>query len=691
MVRIPCLRGNRPVVAVHSLLFMKTAFWICIGLASAGVATAPSISIAQTQELDQVVVTASRYEEDAQRVPSSMIVLTNQDLSNSGASSINEAISRLAGVIGRPSLYGGHEINLDLGGFGDTANSNLVVVIDGVPYKQGDASEVRLSSLALDQIERVEIQRGGSTVLYGEGAVAGVINIITKANTSHLPKTSTAMASMGVGSHNTREERAAATFVHEGLMITYAGLNRTTEGFRQQSAGKDRNNNLALQFRTGLARVGLNFSDTSEFAMTPGGLTYAQYAADRAAAQPDSLANNTWNRGQSSNAGLFAEASWQDILWRVDYKHRQRDYSALAVQYGNPVNMTFLTQSDVVGVSGTKFSALSFGKNSLVFGADHSNWKQGRNYPDSFDRVDLVSKSSAIYVKTDLDLTHQGLLITAGYRSEQLQKSQNILPGGNLFAAGTAENNATLSGWEVGLSQFITPAQTVYMRRSQSYRLPNIDEIGGALWIGTGPMPLKPQTSQENEVGWKYRLTDSTRVSLRYFQTELRHEIIFDPSQSANINLEPTRRHGVDLDGTHRLNRQWLIGGVISYKDAEFASGPNAGNAIPMVPRQSASLRMVWSLASQHTVSAYANLLRSQQVAGDFGNQSAKIPGYSTADLRYAYKTRNLETSVLIRNLFNRAYFGYATDVYPWGAPKFTSLYPDNLRNFMAVVKYNYQ
>ena len=207
-------------------------------------------------------------------------------------------------------------------------------------------------------------------------------------------------------------------------------------------------------------------------------------------------------------------------------------------------------------------------------------------------------------------------------------------------------------------------------------------------------MPLNPQTAQDNELGWKYRLAESTRVNLRIFTTELRNEIIFDPLQQpwpANINLEPTRRRGIDLDGSHRLSRQLLLGGVLSYKHADFVSGTHSGHAIPMVPRQTASLRAVWSLASQHTVSAYANLLGSQYVAGDFNNQLPKIGGYSTVDVRYAYKTRNLETSVMVRNLFNRGYFSYATDVAPGRDPKLISLYPDNLRNFMAVVKYTYQ
>ena len=661
-------------------IYMKTAHWICSGLSCVSLAFVPSLSTAQVPELDQIVVTASRYEEDVQRVPSSLIVLTRQELADSGASSINEAISRLTGILARPSLYGGHEINLDLGGFGDTAGSNLVVVIDGVPYKQGDASEVRLSSLSLDQIERVEIQRGASTVLYGEGAVGGVINIITKANTSQFAKSSMATASVGLGSKNTREARAAATFVNQGLSLSYAGLNRTTDGFRQQSAGKDRNNNLALQFRAEQARVGLNYAETSEFAQTPGGLTFEQYAANRTAAQPDSVANDARNRGQSSSAGLFVEAALKEVVWRMDYKHRQRDYSAVVVMGNLPYSMNFLTHSDVIAITGSKFSTFSFGENSLVFGADHSNWKQDRSFGSN-----LVSKSSALFAKNDFDLRQQGLRITAGYRSEQLQKRQDTIPGPAFL-----ENNASLSGWEMGLSQAINTSHSLYIRRSKSYRLPNIDEIVGA----PPSVRLNPQTAQDNELGWKYRLAESTRVNLRIFTTELRNEIIFDPLQQpwpANINLEPTRRRGIDLDGSHRLSRQLLLGGVLSYKHAEFVSGTHSGHAIPMVPRQTASLRAVWSLASQHTVSAYANLLGSQYVAGDFNNQLPKIGGYSTADVRYAYKTRNLETSVMVRNLFNRGYFSYATDVAPGRDPKLISLYPDNLRNFMAVVKYTYQ
>ena len=236
---------------------MKFTSLTCVGFAYASALLSAPVVLAQTSSLDQVVVTASRYSEDAQAVPSSLVVISQQDIRLSGSSTVNEAIARLSGIVARPSLYGGNEISLDLGGFGDAAASNLVVVVDGVPYKQGDSSEVRLSSLSIDQIEQIEIQRGSSTVLYGEGAIGGVINIITKANARPYPSGQFASVSVGVGSNHTQEERASATYVKDGLVMNYAGLNRSSNGFRQQSNNTDRNNNLSMQYKGAVGRMGL--------------------------------------------------------------------------------------------------------------------------------------------------------------------------------------------------------------------------------------------------------------------------------------------------------------------------------------------------------------------------------------------------------------------------------------------------
>ncbi|MFZ9338708.1 MAG: TonB-dependent receptor, partial [Limnohabitans sp.] len=155
----------------------------------------------ETPELAPYIVTATRYPEDPLKLAAFVTVLTQEDLKSAGVRTVNEALMTLGGVMGRKSLYGGNEFTMDLGGFGDTANSNMAIVIDGVIFKNGDDSEIRLSNISMDEVERIEIQRGGSSVLYGEGAVGGVINIITRASSLYSTVRNKANIEAGFGSY----------------------------------------------------------------------------------------------------------------------------------------------------------------------------------------------------------------------------------------------------------------------------------------------------------------------------------------------------------------------------------------------------------------------------------------------------------------------------------------------------------
>ncbi|MEY3485319.1 MAG: TonB-dependent outer rane cobalamin receptor, partial [Pseudomonadota bacterium] len=99
-----------------------------------------------------MVVTGSKYPEDSLLVPSFITTITKEQIQESGVMTVDEAISRIGGIPSRPSLYGGNELKLDLGGFGDASQNNQVIVIDGIPYQQGDSSENRLSYIPLDQV-----------------------------------------------------------------------------------------------------------------------------------------------------------------------------------------------------------------------------------------------------------------------------------------------------------------------------------------------------------------------------------------------------------------------------------------------------------------------------------------------------------------------------------------------------------
>ena len=96
----------------------------------------------------EVVITGNRQVQQNLKVTGLVTVITRQQIEESGAATVNESIMKLGGVIGTPSLFGGNEYTLDLGGYGDTAASNTVVILDGIPLREADQSETRLSSLS---------------------------------------------------------------------------------------------------------------------------------------------------------------------------------------------------------------------------------------------------------------------------------------------------------------------------------------------------------------------------------------------------------------------------------------------------------------------------------------------------------------------------------------------------------------
>jgi iron complex outermembrane receptor protein len=663
------------------------AFAPALSVLSLAVASAVQ---AQTVDLDPVVVTASKFEEDVQTVPSFVTLITQKDIQESGVKTVNEAIMRIGGVLGRPSLYGGNEYSLDLGGYGDAASSNMVVVIDGVPYKQGDASEIRLSSLAINQVQRIEIQRGASTVLYGEGAIAGVINIITDAAAYSAVKQNSASASYGRGSKNTKEGNLSATYLNKGLRLNFAGMDRSSDGFRQNAQSTDKNTNLGLQYISDVTRFGANYSNNKEFAQMPGGLTVDQFNRDPFMAQPDSLNNKTWIHSITDSTGLFVETQIADTTVRADIKQRVRDYSALAVQYGSPVNMTFNTLNDYLGLSATKVAPSIFGKATYIMGVEKNSWKQDRNYPDSSDQVNLNSKALAIYLKNDLELQAIESRLSAGYRSEKLDKYQFILPGG-VFTPGLAANASTLSGWELGFSKAMNSRHIIYVRTSKGYRLPNIDEIGSATWdsVLRKPSPLMPQISYDKEIGWKYNMDHYTRVGVRAFGSEIKNEIVYDPANFAQINLDPTERRGLDFDFNHRVKRDLIVGAVLSLREAKFSKGSYEGKKIPMSPKTIFNARTDWNFSAKQTIGVSVNYVASQQIAGDFSNQN-RIPSYTITDLRYSYKYQQAELSLVARNVFDKSYYSYATDAYDNSSNRYTSLYPDQRRSYMMTLRVHF-
>ena len=106
----------------------------------------PGFAWAQTA-LPEIKITATRFAEEASSLSFGVSTLTVDEIQASGATTVNEAITRLLGIPGRLDTSGGNNYTLDLRGFGASADSNQVVVVDGLRLNEADLSGTGLASL----------------------------------------------------------------------------------------------------------------------------------------------------------------------------------------------------------------------------------------------------------------------------------------------------------------------------------------------------------------------------------------------------------------------------------------------------------------------------------------------------------------------------------------------------------------
>ncbi|HEX5538727.1 MAG TPA: TonB-dependent receptor, partial [Methylophilaceae bacterium] len=127
-----------------------------------------------------VVVTATRFPESRPRTPGNISIITREDIKNSPALSIPDLLKTQAGI-NVSNFYGnqGIDASVDIRGFGDAAISNTLILLDGQRLNAVDGSNIQWASIPLQALERIEIIRGGGSVLYGDRASGGVINLIT--------------------------------------------------------------------------------------------------------------------------------------------------------------------------------------------------------------------------------------------------------------------------------------------------------------------------------------------------------------------------------------------------------------------------------------------------------------------------------------------------------------------------------
>src|SRR5215468_5510176 len=181
-------------------------------------------------------------------VGTSTSVITSQDIERSPSQSVPDILSQQVGVqvthvTGTPN---GNGDLVDLRGFGAFAQSNVLILVNGRRFQDFDLQGFDFSAIPLNSIERIEITRGNSsTVLYGDGAIGGSINIVLKKGSS--PSAVNRVEALA-GSFEYWEGRASAAVTSGPWSVGAFGNAIDSSGYRVNSALRQRNANATLSY-----------------------------------------------------------------------------------------------------------------------------------------------------------------------------------------------------------------------------------------------------------------------------------------------------------------------------------------------------------------------------------------------------------------------------------------------------------
>ena len=561
-------------------------------------------------------------------IPASTTVITAEEIRRSGASTIQEVISRSVGVqFSDQQGFGlASDGTLNLRGIVNSSRTNALVLVDGIRQNRVTGDEVHWQSIPVDQVERIEIIRGGGGTIYGEGALAGVINIMTKRDGDRPLESEDAVE---VGSFGWQRYHTGARGRANELRYSADYTRQLLTGYRESS--KSRNTTVGLHTGVDLlpelsADLHVHHSeDTTGF---PGLLTKVQTQQRRI--QTNAFHGVNTNELDQVSFDLTAGPweGWTTLMtmyWKrwVQTSEDSIDFNAFTITPSRGINLR----------SNQEWRG-DRAENLLTNGVELFEDKATTGDRDAFAGPDSESNrfGYGLYAEDTLTLFDRVSLV-GGVRFDKFRYAESLS-----FPA--FEGTLRFQGWSprLGLTVQVVPDQlNLFASYARPFKAPNVDDFSSRLGSSfNGNADLKPQQADTYDVGmrWRHR---SGQASATAFYTKINEEILFNQLVFTNQNFD-TRRFGFELASDLQPTDSLRMSVAYTYVNAHFTEGQFVDSVIPGTPAHTLNtsigvspLHGLWMDLQWTVVSDYYRI-------NDFNNQLGKADNYGVLNLLCRYE-----------------------------------------------------
>ncbi len=495
--------------------------------------------------LDPMVITATRTEKRDVDVPASTTILSNQDLKNTGAQNLQVALGRVPGLIYKTFSPGG-------GAMGTMANeiairgvsNGTLVMLNGTPMNL--RGKYFLDAIPVENVERVEIVKGGAGVLYGSEAMGGVINIITK-------KEFTNSVSVGYGNYGQQKYSASV------------GTDKVNVGYNLEKWGNV--DTISRSDDKGLKHTDMTGSEKRNL--------YVDYKI-----------NDNWNFLYNYFETNVRYDTWFDDAYKEVPKGGALQQNREYVTKQNLVQLLY--QDDTLKAN------LYYNQNKLMANG-FTNYNTSGKFQGKIYDTDEKNRTYGADVQKEWQLNSKGSLVLGGsYQNEFYDDYSSKVTDRHIYAVygqydhkfddknelivGARETWTTGGYRDQNYDNFSMSGQYVhklddddslYANVTQSFIMPTFSQMYGASDTAIANPDLQPQKGVSYEAGWK-RVTDSHSWKAAVYHIDITDNIsaTWDTDKTEyQYTNEDFKNTGIELSCDIEGKNGWSYNWGVNYMD----------------------------------------------------------------------------------------------------------------------------
>lgn len=459
--------------------------------------------------LDPMMVTAARYEKRDVDIPAATEIYDQQKIEKLGANNVMEVVKNIPGFTLTASPTGNTYI-----GFRGIAKDNVAILVNGIPLNQDGNYD--LESISADIIDRIEVVKGGATVLYGSNASAGVINIITN------KKAAKNKVLIGFGDKN--KFKGAVNVATDKLQLSYSRQQSKDRGFVYKNSG-------ASNYYTGdkLEKDSLNlqYAISDNLSLQ---YMYSKKVSDCSVYKPGFHSDIKYNFGQLRyvNDDLQATVFFRNRDWKFNTSTHQKGHN-----YGADLQDKF-----------------KLGNTMLTVGANYEN----ENTKNSNNIEAAKRDSAAVFFMTETEVSDKTKIFLGAREAYVEESGSKFCPQFQVMhSLGTDDN--------------------IYLNVNRSMRAPHVNEQ----W-GTSTQLMNPDLKAENgwnyEFGWKKKLAADELFKVNLYHMDINDRIYSQRNYNGSgksmfLNANKYRNTGVEVSYEKAASEKFSYNVGVSYGNPE--------------------------------------------------------------------------------------------------------------------------